>query len=120
MDAPMGVTQTISRNAMLGMIREYYLREGAFFKPLRLVALDDMAFRLWLIDGKVHPKKWLGCGIICFELGRSERQVFAALEAGEKCYNLPEYAVWCHPDELDKAKAVLRKPLSFSATLKAV
>jgi len=105
----MGVTTNLPKNVMLGMIQEYYLREGAFFKPQKLVALDDIVFKPWLIDGKVHPKKWLCCGIICFELGRSQRQVFAALEAGEKCYNLPEYAIWCHPDEFDKAKVVLHR-----------
>lgn len=110
----MGVTLSIPRTAMLAMIREHYQKEGAFFKPQRLVALDDIAFKLWRIDGKVHPKKWLCCGLICFELERSKKQVFAALEAAERTYNLQEYAVWCHPSTLGEGKAVWgRLPLGI-------
>jgi hypothetical protein len=94
----MGVTPDIQRGAMLGMVREHYQKECAHFEQQqRLVALDDVAFKLWFIDGKVHPKKWLRCGIIIFELGRSKKQVYAALKAADRSYNLEEYAVWCHP-----------------------
>jgi len=96
----MGVTSGLPKNAMLAMIRNYYREKGAFFQPprlQRLVAVDDIAFKPWIIEGKAHPKKWLCCGIICFEQERSEKQVFSALQAAEKTYNLQEYEVWCHP-----------------------
>jgi hypothetical protein len=96
------------------MIREHYRNEGGFFKPQRLVALDDIAFKPWFIDGKAHPKKWLCCGLICFELERSKEQVFAALESAEGTYCLQEYAVWCHPSTLSEGKAILgRLPLGI-------
>jgi hypothetical protein len=95
---------------MLAMVRQHYQKECARFEEhQRLVALDDVAFKLWIIDGKVHPKKWLRCGIICFELGRSRKQVYAALKAADRSYNLEEYAVWCHPSTLGEATAVIRK-----------
>lgn len=106
----MGVTVGIQRDAMLAMVREHYQKECARFEQQqRLMAIDDIAFKLWIIDGKVHPKKWLRCGIIIFELERSKKQVYAALKAADRSYNLEEYAVWCHPSTLSDARAVMRK-----------
>ncbi len=105
----MGVTPSIPRIVMLGMIDEYYLSQYAFFQPQKLVALDEVVFKLWRIDGKVHPNKWLACGIVCFEEGRPMKQVFTALRAADRTYNLPEYEVWCHPNTLNEARTVVRR-----------